>query len=85
MKKKVKLYITKNQANKPEEQDDVWTYCEARNFEEKKLPEHWSRYRDKLIQEAIDNTEEDYFTDILDNRIAEVEYYEDIMSEGNKE
>ena len=51
------------------------------DFVENKLPEHWSRYRDKLIQEVIDNTEDDYFTDILDERIAEIEYYEDITSE----
>ena len=79
------MFITEYQANNPDEHDDFWTYAEAMDFVEKKLPEHWLRYRDKLIQEVIDNTEDDYFTDILDNHIAEVQYYEDIMSEGNKE
>ena len=76
------MFITEYRANKPD--DEFWMWAEVMDFVENKLPEHWSRYRNKLIQEVIDNTEEDYFTDILDNRIAENEY-EDKMSEGNEE
>ena len=83
-KRKVDMFITEYQSENPDDDDEFWTYAEVMDFVENKLPAHWSRYRDKLIQEAIDNTEEDYFTDILDNRIAENEY-EDKMSEGNEE
>lgn len=81
-KRKVDMFIAEYQAENLYENDDFWTYAEVMDFVENKLPEHWSRYRDKLIQEVIDNTDEDYFTDILDERIAENEYYDDIMSEG---
>lgn len=80
-KRKVDMFITEYQSENLYENDDFWTYAEVMDFVENKLPEHWSRYRDKLIQEVIDNTDEDYFTDILDERIAENEY-EDKMSEG---
>lgn len=80
-KRKVDAFIAEYQSENLYENDDFWTYAEVMDFVENKLPEHWSRYRDKLIQEVIDNTEDDYFTDILDERIAEIEYYEDITSE----
>lgn len=80
-KRKVDMFIVEYQAENLYENDDFWTYAEVMDFVENKLPEHWSRYRNKLIQEVIDNTDEDYFTDILDERIAEIEYYEDITSE----
>ena len=80
-KRKVDMFIAEYQSENLYENDDFWTYAEVMDFVENKLPEHWSRYRDKLIQEVIDNTEDDYFTDILDERIAEIEYYEDITSE----
>lgn len=78
-KRKVDMFITEYQTNNPD--DEFWTYAEVMNFVENKLTEHWSRYRDKLIQEVIDNTEDDYFTDILDNRIAENEYEDKIWSD----
>lgn len=80
-KRKVDMFIVEYQAENLYENDDFWTYAEVMDFVENKLPEHWSRYRNKLIQEVIDNTDEDYFTDILDERIAKIEYYEDITSE----
>lgn len=80
-KRKVDMFITEYQSENLYENDDFWTYAEVMDFVENKFPEHWSRYRDKLIQKVIDNTEDDYFTDILDERIAEIEYYEDITSE----
>ena len=69
-KKKVDMFIAEYQAENLYENDDFWTYAEVMDFVENKLPEHWSRYRNKLIQEVIDSTEDDYFTDILDERIA---------------
>lgn len=80
-KKKVDMFIAEYQAENLYENDDFWTYAEVMDFVENKLPEHWSRYRDKLIQEVIDNTEDDYFTDILDERIAENEYEDKMWSD----
>lgn len=80
-KRKVDMFITEYQSENPDECDDLWTYAEVMDFVENKLPEHWSRYRDKLIQEVIDNTEDDYFTNILDERIAENEYADKMWSD----
>ena len=78
-KRKVDMFITEYQANNPD--DEFWTYAEVMDFVEKKLPEHWLRYRNKLVQEVIDNTEDGYFTDILDNHIAEAEYEDKMWSD----
>jgi len=80
-KKKVDMFIAEYRSENLYENDDFWTYAEVMDFVENKLPEHWSRYRDKLIQEVIDNTDEDYFTDILDERIAENEYEDKMWSD----
>lgn len=80
-KRKVDMFIAEYQAENLYENDDFWTYAEVMDFVENKLPEHWSRYRNKLIQEVIDNTDEDYFTDILDERIAENEYEDKMWSD----
>ena len=80
-KRKVDMFITEYQSENLYENDDFWTYAEVMDFVENKLPEHWSRYRDKLIQEVIDNTDEEYFTDILDERIAENEYEDKMWSD----
>lgn len=80
-KRKVDAFIAEYQSENLYENDDFWTYAEVMDFVENKLPEHWSRYRDKLIQEVIDNTDEEYFTDILDERIAENEYADKMWSD----
>ena len=80
-KRKVDMFIEEYQAENLYENDDFWTYAEVMDFVENKLPEHWSRYRDKLIQEVIDNTDEEYFTDILDERITENEYEDKMWSD----
>lgn len=80
-KRKVDMFITEYQSENPDDDDEFWTYAEVMDFVENKLPEHWSQYRDKLIQEVVNSTEEDYFTDILDNRIAENEYEDKMWSD----
>lgn len=84
-KRKIDMFISEYQLENPDERDLYWTYAEVMDFVEKKFPEHWLRYVDKLIQEVIDSTEEDYFIDILDNRITEIEYYEKVLNELNGE
>lgn len=80
-KRKVDMFIIEYQANNPDNDDWFWTYSAVMDFVEKEFPEHWTRYRDKIIQEAIDNTEEDYFTDILDERIRDNEYYDEMWGD----
>lgn len=83
-KRKIDMFITEYRSENPDDDDEFWVYAEAMDYIENKFPEHWSRYRNKLIQEVVNNTEEDYFTDILHNRIAENEY-EDKMNKENEE
>lgn len=80
-KRKVDLFIAKYQANNPDDEDLYWTYCEAIDYVEDNYPERWNEFRNKAIKNIIDCTEEEYFTDILDERIRDNEQYEEMWSD----
>ena len=80
-KRKVEMFITKYQANNPDEDDEYWTYAEVIDYVEDEFPDRWEQFRNDVIQNEMDNTEEDYFTDILDERIRDNEYYDEMWGD----
>ena len=80
-KRKVNTFITKYQANNPDDDDLYWTYSEAIDYVENEFPDHWEEFRNNVIQNEVDNTSEDYFTDILDERIRDNEQYEEMWGD----
>ena len=57
--------------------DDGHSYSELLDYIKEKFEYSYDLYKEKLIKEIIDSTEEDYFTDILDYVIRDVQDYED--------
>ena len=80
-KRKVDLFITKYQANNPDEDDEYWMYSEVIDYIENEFPDRWEEFENDVIQNELDCTEEDYFTDILDERIRDNEQYEEMWGD----
>lgn len=78
-KRKVDLFITKYQANNPD--DEYWMYGEVIDYVEKEFPDCWEQFENDVIQNEMDNTKDDYFTDILDERIRDNQYYEEMWGD----
>ena len=51
-------------------------YSEVIDYIENEFPDRWEEFENDVIQSELDCTEEDYFTDILDERIRDNEQYE---------
>lgn len=62
--------------------DEEHDYSELLDFIKQKFNKSYSAYKEKLIKEIIDSTEENYFTDILDYVIRDAQEYEDADWEG---
>lgn len=82
-KRKVNMFITEYQANNPDEDDLYWTYSEAIDYVENEFPDRWEEFRNNVIRNEVDNTSEDCFTDILDERIRDNEQYDEMWDELN--
>lgn len=57
--------------------DDGHTYSELLDYIKERFEYSYDLYKEKLIKEIIDSTEEDYFTDILNYVIRDTQEYED--------
>jgi len=57
--------------------NDGNNYSELLDFIKWRFEDVYKIYKEKLIKEIIDSTEEDYFTDILDYVIRDAQEYED--------
>lgn len=80
-KRKANIFITKNQANNLNERELYWLYSEIIDYVKNKFPERWKEFENNAIQNILDNTEEYYFTDILDWRIQDNEQYEEMWGD----
>ena len=80
-KRKVDMFITKYQANNPDDDDLYWTYSEAMDFVEEEFPDVWNTFRENTIKDIIDCAEPDYFTGILDERIRDNEQYDEMWGD----
>lgn len=80
-KRKVKIFFTKYKANNPDEDDKYWMYSEVIDYIENEFPDRWEEFENNAIQNELDCTEEDYFTDILDERIRDNEQYEEMWGD----
>ena len=57
--------------------DNGHNYSELLDYIKEKFEYSYDLYKEKLIKEIIDSTEEDFFTDILDYVISDAQEYED--------
>lgn len=51
------------------------------DYIENEFPDCWEEFENDVIQSELDCTEEDYFTDILDERIRDNEQYEEMWGD----
>lgn len=71
-------YLNEDEQRMCEEYLDYgYTYFELLDYIKEKFVHSYDLYKEKLIKEVIDATEEDFFTDILDYVISDAREYED--------
>ena len=74
-KKKINEFIMNYQG------DSYWLYFDVMKYIEDEFPYVWNNFKDNAVQDIIDCTENDYLSDILDERIRDNEQYEEMWSE----